>query len=127
VNVNGLKRIPICLPDIVCSMTNENTVSPHASGKTKSQQKANNRKGHPSRLGSNCLQRQNVQPARFMGGRLCHEKVRTFKGQSESSDPRQRCSRQSRRVPGLVPGDLSSLVRNATIHRGRALSTHPEP
>ncbi len=43
-NVNGLRSVPTCLPDMVCMTLNESTATPHASGKTKSQPKANNRK-----------------------------------------------------------------------------------
>jgi hypothetical protein len=44
VNLNGLKSVPKCLPDMVCMTGNDITASPHTSGKTKSQQKANKRK-----------------------------------------------------------------------------------
>jgi hypothetical protein len=44
VNVNGLKLVPRYLPDMVCMTLNERTATPHASGKTKSQPKTNNRK-----------------------------------------------------------------------------------
>ena len=43
-NVNGLKRVPRYLPDMVCMTENDSAAIPHASGKTKSQPKANNRK-----------------------------------------------------------------------------------
>ena len=43
-NVPGLKSVPRCLPDMVCATLNESTATPHASGKTKSQPKTNNRK-----------------------------------------------------------------------------------
>ena len=43
-NVSGLKSVPRCLPDMVCMTLNESTATPHASGKTKSQPKTNNRK-----------------------------------------------------------------------------------
>ena len=43
-NVTGLKSVRRCLPDMVCMTLNESTATPHASGKTKSQPKANNRK-----------------------------------------------------------------------------------
>ena len=42
-NVSGLKRVPMYLPDMVCMTWNESTATPHASGKTKSQTKRNNR------------------------------------------------------------------------------------
>jgi hypothetical protein len=44
VNVNGLKSVPRYLPDMVCMTLNESAATPHASGKTKSQPKTNNRK-----------------------------------------------------------------------------------
>jgi hypothetical protein len=44
VNLNGLKPVPRYLPDMVSMTLNESTAIPHASGKTKSQPKTNNRK-----------------------------------------------------------------------------------
>jgi hypothetical protein len=43
-SVSGLNLVPRYLPDMVCQTWNESTVTPHASGKTKSQPKTNNRK-----------------------------------------------------------------------------------
>ena len=43
-NVTGLKSVPRYFPEMVCMTLNESTATPHASGKTKSQPKTNNRK-----------------------------------------------------------------------------------
>ena len=64
-NVNGLKRITRCLPVIVCMTVNDKTASAHARGKTRSQQKANNRNGHHFRLGLNCPPRQEQMPVKL--------------------------------------------------------------